>query len=185
MSACRRIVLIGFMGAGKSTVAEILAGRLGWECIDLDAKLEAQLGKTVPQIFSDHGEPHFRRMESAALAELLSGNAACVIAMGGGAIESEANRTLLQQAGPPLGQTRVFYLEAPLEALLERCSAQHGDIWLQARPLLQHSELLFQRRAALYAAVGSPVSTFGFTAQQVASHVLGLLQIEGALPVTP
>jgi shikimate kinase len=71
---------------------------------------------------------------------------------------------------------KTFYLEAPLAELLSRCAQQSHE-----RPLLADAELLFERRADLYAAVGTPVSTFGFSAEQVAEHILSLLQMDNAL----
>ena len=67
----RRLVLTGFMGAGKSTVGRLLASRLDWSFLDLDAHLEARTGATIPQLFERHGEAHFRRLESSALASAL------------------------------------------------------------------------------------------------------------------
>ena len=66
-----RIVLTGFMGSGKSTAGAVLAERLGWRFLDLDHEIEARDGRSVPQIFAEHGEPHFRHIESATLASLL------------------------------------------------------------------------------------------------------------------
>ena len=64
----RRIVLTGFMGAGKTTVGRLLAESLGWEFLDLDAHIEQRTGATVPELFARDGEPAFRRLESTALA---------------------------------------------------------------------------------------------------------------------
>lgn len=164
-------MLVGFMGAGKSTVARILAEALGWKLIDLDATIEQHCNMTVPQIFDVHGEEHFRKIEQQALQNAMH-QQHCVIAIGGGAVESEANRQSLQ-ATPGL---QTFYLEAPLPELLSRC-AQHP----RSRPLLASAELLFARRSDLYAAIGTPVSTFGFSAEQVAEHILSLLQMDNAL----
>src|SRR6266404_4500538 len=70
----RRLVLTGFMGAGKSTIGRLLAARLNWTFLDLDAHLEARTGSTIPQLFERHGEAHFRRLESTALASALGQN---------------------------------------------------------------------------------------------------------------
>ncbi|HEY8996957.1 MAG TPA: shikimate kinase, partial [Edaphobacter sp.] len=95
-SSIRRIVLTGFMGAGKSTVGKLLAGRIGWNFLDLDAHIETRAGITIPEIFAKHGEPHFRRLESSALASALS-RSHTVLALGGGAPEEITNRLLIEQ----------------------------------------------------------------------------------------
>jgi shikimate kinase len=169
---CRCIVLIGFMGAGKSTVGRILANALDWSLIDLDDTIEHASGMSVEKIFADRGEAHFRQVESRELKAALHSAQPSVVAVGGGAIEMEPNRTLLQSAT----HGRTFYLEAPLAELLSRCAQQSHH-----RPLLAEAERLFAHRAGLYAAVGSPVSTFGFSAEQVAEHILSLLQMDNAL----
>ena len=63
----KRLVLTGFMGAGKSTIGRLLAARLAWDFLDLDTHLEHRTGTTIPQLFRDHGEARFRRLESTAL----------------------------------------------------------------------------------------------------------------------
>src|SRR5487761_2537855 len=92
----RRIVLMGFMGAGKTTVGRMLAESLGWEFLDLDAHIEQRTGSTVPELFARDGEPKFRRLESTALTNALSHNNA-VLALGGGTPEQLTNRLLLEQ----------------------------------------------------------------------------------------
>ena len=94
----RRIVLTGFMGAGKSTVGRILAARLRWPFLDIDSLITTEHGRTVAQIFADHGEEHFRRLEAEATARVLDPAheySQAVVALGGGAIETEAIRELL------------------------------------------------------------------------------------------
>jgi shikimate kinase len=170
------------MGAGKSTVAAILADRLGWRSIDLDTVLANSANKSIAEIFSHHGEVHFRKLETKHLYEHMTDAATpFVLAVGGGAVESAANLDLLASAS----DTRTFYLEAPLEVLLQRCCLQEQDITAPRRPLLTEAEALFERRAALYAAVGTPIATFGFSAEEVAQHILSLLQMEGSLDTEP
>ncbi len=67
----KRLVLTGFMGAGKSTIGRLLAARIGWNFLDLDAHLESRTNATIPQLFEQHGEARFRRLESTALASAL------------------------------------------------------------------------------------------------------------------
>src|SRR5579862_1264255 len=89
-----RLILTGFMGAGKSTVGAILAAILGWRFLDLDSFIEASHGVTVAEIFRNHGEAYFRSRERWALEEL-SGERNVVLALGGGTIEDPANLSYL------------------------------------------------------------------------------------------
>ena len=153
----RRIVLTGFMGSGKTTVGRLLATRLAWGFADLDDVVEARLGLTVPQIFAERGEAVFRAAEVDALRELLRGSA-LVIALGGGAPETPALRTLLAQTD----QTAVVYLEGGFEALYERCAAQALDAHATERPLLGPPEAArarLTRRRGMYAFVASHTVT--------------------------
>lgn len=139
----RRLVLTGFMGAGKSTIGRLLAARLNWQFLDLDAHLEARTGATIPQLFAQHGEAHFRRLESTALASALGQNNT-VLALGGGTPEELTNRLLLEQTPA----TFTIFLDAPFPTLFDRCMLQ--DI---ARPVLADpaaAQLRFQKRHPLY-----------------------------------
>jgi len=118
-SHLRRLVLTGFMGAGKTTVGRLLAGRLGWSFLDLDAYIETRTGMDVPSIFAAHGEAHFRKLESQALASAL-GRDNLVLALGGGAPESLTNRLLLEQTPA----TATVFLDAPFPTLYDRCMMQ-------------------------------------------------------------
>jgi shikimate kinase len=146
----QRIILTGFMGAGKSTIGRLLASRLDWQFLDLDAHLEARTGATIPQLFERHGEAHFRRLESSALASAL-GHDRTVLALGGGTPEELTNRLLLEQTPA----TYTIFLDAPFPTLFDRCMLQDlGDPAL-ARPVLADpvaAQLRFQKRHPLYTA---------------------------------
>jgi shikimate kinase len=126
-----RIVLTGFMGSGKTTTGRALAAALGWQFLDLDHEIERRDGRSVPQIFAEAGEAHFRRHETAALASLL-GQHRVVIALGGGAPEELGNRLLLEQTP----RTAVVYLTGSLDVLLTRCRQQADDPDATVRPVL-------------------------------------------------
>ncbi len=156
----RRLVLTGFMGAGKSTVGRLLAARLNWTFLDLDAHLEARTGATIPQLFERHGEAHFRRLESTALASALGQNDT-VLALGGGTPEELTNRLLLEQTPA----TFTIFLDAPFPTLFDRCMLQ--DI---ARPVLEDpaaAQLRFAKRHPLYRRLANlTIDTANLTADQ-------------------
>jgi shikimate kinase len=124
------------MGAGKSTVGRMLAARLGWPFLDIDTLITAEQDSTIAQIFADQGEPHFRSLETETVARVLSPDhehPQAIVALGGGAIETEAVRRLLST-----GDTLIVFLSAPLEELLARC--QSGPVEAPVRPLLAAAE---------------------------------------------
>src|SRR5262249_59247139 len=92
-----RIALIGFRGTGKSTVARLLAERLGWAWVDADTLLEERAGRTIREIFADDGEAEFRRREAVILEELCE-PPRTLVATGGGGILREDNRDLLRRS---------------------------------------------------------------------------------------
>ncbi len=144
----KRIVLTGFMGAGKTTVGRALAELLGWEFLDLDQHLESRTGSTIPDLFKTFGETHFRRLESAALANALA-RTNTVLALGGGTPEEMANRLLLEQT--PC--TVVVFLDAPFPVLFDRCMLEGIGSPELARPVLTspaEAEARFAVRLPLY-----------------------------------
>lgn len=90
-----RIFLIGFMGAGKTTVGRLLAERLDMPFVDLDQEIEQRFAGTIRELFERHGEPEFRRLEQQALHEVLEAGGDAVIATGGGTVTSEAGARLV------------------------------------------------------------------------------------------
>lgn len=111
-----RVVLVGFMGAGKSTVGPLVARALGWTFVDLDDEIEAAAGRTVPEIFATDGEAAFRAAERAA-AERVCARARLVLATGGGAFTVPETRQALQRGA------LTVWLRCALDALLTRISA--------------------------------------------------------------
>lgn len=133
------IFLVGFMGAGKTTVGKALAQRLGWEFWDLDEKIKAGAGKSVATIFAELGESAFRAYETEAI-KACRGQIESVIALGGGAYVSAGNRSIIRAIGS------AIWLDCPLDTCLARIGRETG------RPLLgseaEMSALLEKRRSA-------------------------------------
>ena len=120
----RPIVLVGLMGAGKTSVGRRLAEKLGIPFVDADHEIEAAAGKTIKEIFADHGEPYFREGERRVIQRLI-GNGAQVLATGGGAYMNEETRQRIQEQGISV------WLKASLPILMKRVMKR------QDRPLLQ------------------------------------------------
>lgn len=109
-----RIILIGFMGAGKTTVGKKLATSLGLSFLDLDQFLEAETGRRIKDIFKEDGEEMFRSIETKMLRRALSTKSDIVLATGGGIITKEENKRLLEK------EEKIFYLKADYNTLYHR-----------------------------------------------------------------
>jgi shikimate kinase/3-dehydroquinate synthase len=165
------IVLVGFMGAGKTTVGHMLAEKLGRPFVDSDLVIEQRERRSVRDIFDSDGEPAFRETERGVIASLLDGPEA-VIALGGGAAEHPATRDLLKSAS-------VVYLRVGYDEAMLRVA---GDTY---RPLLARPGLreLYERRLSVYESVASlTVATDGRRPEAISLEVLSRL---AAVPGVP
>jgi shikimate kinase len=157
------------MGAGKSTIGPRLAHRLGWTFIDLDDEIVHAEEKSIGQIFDSIGEARFRELEQNALATTLR-QENIVLALGGGAIETAANRQRIQEDEATL----LLYLAAPLEVLIERCEQQQLHRKAIRRPILERRAELterFQRRRPLYELADWTIDTTGKTLDELV-HII-------------
>jgi 3-dehydroquinate synthase len=168
------ITITGFMGSGKSAVGHEVARRTGCEFVDMDAVIEARAGKPIPRIFTEDGEPAFRRMESALCAEL-SARDGLVIATGGGALINPANRAAMSRSGT------VVCLNAHPDEILQRVGrSKHRPLLQTPDPRARVEELLAARREA-YAAIPWQVDTTGLAVEEVAARVI---EIAGFVTLT-
>lgn len=163
----RRIVLTGFMGAGKSTIGPLLAKQLNWDFVDTDNVIESRAGKKVARIFAEDGEAAFRALEAEAIRDCCQ-QEGLVISLGGGAIETESTRRLLVD----VERTCVVFLDAPLEVLVARCLAQTNA---EERPVLADREKLLRRfssRLAYYRNAHITVATSELAPDEVVDRIL-------------
>jgi shikimate kinase len=159
------VVLVGFMGAGKSTVGRLVAGRLGVPFADSDDVVRERTGRTPREIFATDGEASFRGLEREVVRDLVTGGAAGVVALGGGAVEDAGTRRVLRDA-------RVVHLEVSFEQVRARVGNDPG------RPVLARPDLpsLFAARRAAYDEVADvTVATDGLSPAAVADRVLAAL----------
>jgi len=175
------VFLVGFMGAGKSSVGRALGQLLNWMFEDLDDRIEAREGRTVAEIFRNAGESEFRRAEHAALKHVLQelgGGGARIIALGGGAFVQKENAALLKRSGVP-----TVFLDAPVEDLWRRCCAQASETGV-GRPLLRSREQfrkLYDTRSRSYSKASLKIQTGSRAVEAIAAEIvdtLGLKKIE-------
>ncbi len=171
----RKIVfLVGFMGAGKTSVGETLAAGLGWRFIDLDGRIEARQKRSIAEIFRRQGESAFRRLERAELLRVIeevNGDCAAVVSLGGGTFVQPANATSLAACG------YTVFLDAPVEELWQRAQAATGS-----RPLAiseNHFRQLYAARRSRYMEADYCVPTARRRVEEVAAEIAGLLDSIG------
>lgn len=164
------IILIGYMGSGKSTVARELHQRNNMEIIDTDSKIVKEQGKSINEIFAQDGETAFRDLETDCLKQLSEKKDSFILSTGGGMPVREENRALLKNLGT------VFFLKADTDTILER--VKHDT----ARPLLQDEdrrskiETMLMTRTPLYeAAADYIIVTDGRTVEEIAGEIISVI----------
>ena len=173
----KNIVLIGFMGTGKTSTGKVLAQRLGKAFIDMDSRIEEEQGVSIPEIFETKGEPHFRQLEKD-LVKKLSERANAVISTGGGTIKDLENVALLKKSG------LIVCLTASPEVILER-TERKGE-----RPVLDGAdkgdrlsaiEKLLAEREQFYKQADYFIDTGDMSPLQVAERIVHTLKSRGEL----
>ncbi len=164
----KNIVLIGFMGSGKSTVGRELHQRLGYPLIDMDHVIEQRAGKPITAIFAEDGEQKFREMETQLLEELADPTATRrIISTGGGVVGRQENRELLRLLG------YVVWLHAPTSVILDRTSKNRDRPLLHTDDPATRVEALLTERKPLYAETAHlKVETAGLDCKELATGIL-------------
>jgi len=164
------VVLVGYRGTGKSSVAALLGRDLGLRVVSLDAEIARRAGKSIPEIVADVGWPGFRDLEEDVVRAFAARDDQ-VIDCGGGVIEREANIERLRAAGP------VIWLTASTRAIVERIegSAERPSL-TGAKSFTDEVEEVLERRRPLYRRIAHhEVATDGRTIEDVAAHVRALV----------
>ena len=173
MQLLRPVFFVGFMGAGKTSVARRLARTCGISSVDMDTYLERREGRRVKEIFADVGEEGFRAIETDVLKELSRKEECLLVSCGGGIVTREANRAILRDAG------FVVHLKVTVDEAAGRISDK------STRPLFQDIEAARARcaeRAPLYAsAADAEIDTAGKSVPRIAREVQRVLEKEGVL----
>lgn len=170
MNSNHHIIITGFMGSGKTTVARALAHIMGRDLLDLDQAIAQQEGRSAKEIIEQDGEPSFREIETRTLGELLANGLPSVIALGGGAWTLEQNRQLIDESD---GTT--VWLDAPFDLCWERILSSGGE-----RPLARderQARMLYAERRPLYALAQVRVLIEDKATDNIAAeiaHALGL-----------
>jgi shikimate kinase len=154
------VFLVGFMGAGKSSVGRALGQRLNWIFEDLDDRIEAREGRSVVEIFRDSGESEFRA------------GGASIVALGGGTFVQKENALLLSASGLP-----TVFLDAPVEELWQRCCRQASERGTE-RPLLRSLEefrKLYEARRRNYSRASVQIQTGSRTVETIVSEIAATL----------
>jgi len=171
------LILIGYRATGKTTLARLLAERIGWEWIDADVEIERRAGKSIARVFAEDGEPAFRDLEAEVIADLC-GREKLVLAAGGGAPMREESRRAMRDGG------QVVWLLARAETILARMSADPTNPDRRPNltdrgPLDEVVHLLAGREPIYRQSAHLVVDTEGKTPEQLVAEILDRLPAIG------
>lgn len=175
MTRPSRVLLIGMMGAGKTTTGHLLAERLRWPYLDSDDEIERQTGRTVPEIWKTQGEAAFRAEETRVLAEACASAGPAVVSVAGGAVLARENRALIRSSG------LVVWLRADVSTLVARVGNGAGRPLLEAGPAAALKRL-YEERAPLYSDLADHIFDVDrMSPPQVVDAVVEALEEEGVV----
>lgn len=162
----KHLFLIGFMGAGKTSVSQTLGKALDWKVVEMDQHIAAQEGMSISDIFAQRGEPYFRACETALL-ESFAQSEPCVVSCGGGVPMREENVAAMKRSGT------VVLLTARPEVILERVKDDHSRPLLEGHKDIPYiTSLMEQRRPKYEAAADLVVDTSDISVEEVCQEIL-------------
>ena len=159
------VVLIGFMGSGKTTVGQYLAAVSGYAFVDIDQEIEKKTGLTIPEIFTRFGEAHFRKLETEAVVVAATGKKT-IISCGGGVVLDKENVLKLKQNG------KLIWLDASVETLYKRINLQGGRPLAQDKTIEEFRELYVKRQEFYQAAADCTVDTENRNVSEIADSIM-------------
>lgn len=160
------IALIGFMGSGKSTVGRELARKMAYLFVDTDEEIERKAKKSIPEIFEEHGEKYFRRLEEEVLSEIIENNEEMVISTGGGIVLSERNRRILRE------KTITILLQAGVEELYNRLKDETNRPLLAVENPQEEIKRLLEEREEYYNTADIKVNTDGLQVAEIVELIV-------------
>lgn len=170
METKRNIILVGPMGAGKTTVGRLLAERMGWTFLDTDQMITAASGMEISEIFAEKGEACFRMWEKEAIHDAV-GRGEAIISTGGGAVTNPENLAAMKSNG------LVVYLRTGIPELLRRVGGGAGRPLLAGEDIREVLTKLLKEREKFYHRADVIVDTDGLTPQEVAERIMRIYEV--------
>jgi shikimate kinase len=167
----KNIVLIGFMGVGKTTIGQLIAKKLYRDFIDIDQYIEEKYEMPISQLFKEQGEQHFRKIERETVIDICEKNRCKIVSLGGGAFQQEEIRNVC------LANCIVLFLDLSWESWKERF-----DLIIDSRPVLQNRtpdqiQGLFEERQHAYSMHNSKISADNQTPDEIADYIVNALKL--------
>lgn len=166
----KKIVIIGMMGSGKTTLGKILSEKIGQPSIDIDEFIEQKENTSISNIFNNKGEQYFRNLEAQTIQDLINSTDVKILSLGGGAFENPKTRELL------LRRSFVIYLDTSPEEILKRIQQTNNRPLLKNNMTTEKITEIMNKRKNNYNLAHHKILTDGKTPSEIAEEILGALE---------